>query len=308
MKTLIEREFSITHNAIMDSFYHTLLSDSSHTYFPDNTLSNFRNYCSPSLSLDDDLYEVALVKCSFIYSEPFVKQGHLLCSIVSTKNKRSTAMNIPPEMNMTPEAIPWLNRNYNKGSPSKDPISASISSTIKSTYKGLVSPKTQFFASKNCYSIEELTNEMRTQLDNTTLEFDNDVLKLSTPKTIKFDEQIAAILGFSEFKMLKEEDKFIYTAQFKPFIKHGQTEMFIYSDLVKPQAMGDYSAPLLATIVYGGEDGQRKSVIFQHPQYFDVVRPNIDSIHIYIRSETGNTLPLTFGNFSAQLHFRRKRF
>jgi len=389
----------------MDSFYYTVLSDSSHAYFPDNTLSNFRNYCSPSMSLDDDVHEVALVKCSFIYSEPFVKQGHNLCKIIETKYKRSTEY-IPPEMNMSPEMIPWLNRSYKKKSSTKNngipsllpsininnplpndhtstppsnvikhsstninalPVSetdmhsnpsitkgkikseehipnilpgniTSINKTIPditvinntSTIQTSVIEDTvieqspikmtpelltynepievlDICATSNCYSIQDIIEQIQKQITDSVFEY-NEVLKFTTSKRIKFDEKIAAILGFSEFKIDQNEDKLDYIAQFKPYMKHGQTEMFIYSDLVRPQMMGDHSAPLLATAVYEGDDGRRNTITFRNPQYYNLARSNIESIQVYIRSESGENLPFTFGNFSAQLHFRRKQF
>jgi len=335
--------FSILIDLMMDSFYHTILSDSSHNYFPNNTLSNFRNYCSPSLDLQDDLWEVALVKCSYIYSIPLIKKGDLLLRYGAGKrNVRSIPSELkgwlpfesplillksPTTLSKTQtvsestlkNASPATNKTTKNPIVENDPVSILVSKPNEAINressdhqqmvnkcvddKVIASGVHYVYAKENIYTVETLLRHIESQIHQTKFE-QKEYLEFRGPENVKFHPRIAAILGFTDCS----NEKNVYTAQYKPYMKNGMTEMFIYSDLIKPQAMGDVSAPLLATTVYEGEDGQRQSIVFHHPHYYELTRPNIDSIHMYIRSESGEILPLTFGNFTAQLHFRRKKF
>lgn len=66
----------------MDNLYVHLHSDSSEAYHKDNRITNFRNQLATPLDIDANDYEVALVQCSYVYSEPYIKADTLIASAV----------------------------------------------------------------------------------------------------------------------------------------------------------------------------------------------------------------------------------
>lgn len=70
----------------MESFYHTVMSDASMNFYPDNTISNFKNHLHSPLKLDDYMYEVAITKYSYVYSKRFLEVGTLLYSFIQASN------------------------------------------------------------------------------------------------------------------------------------------------------------------------------------------------------------------------------
>ncbi|CAL8114779.1 unnamed protein product [Orchesella dallaii] len=66
----------------MYNLYVHLQSDSSPTYFPNNTITDFRNQLANPLDIDTGLYEVALVQCSYVYNPPQLKKGHEIAQVI----------------------------------------------------------------------------------------------------------------------------------------------------------------------------------------------------------------------------------
>ena len=71
---------------IMGDFYITLQSDSSLDYFPNNTISNFKNHFSETVRLEDE-FEVALVECSYVHSSLLVCKGDKIGDAIGLNRK-----------------------------------------------------------------------------------------------------------------------------------------------------------------------------------------------------------------------------
>jgi hypothetical protein len=237
-----------------------MFSDASLDYFPKNSISNFVNHLHSPIILEDGLFEVALVKYSYVYSSPCIPKGQLLISVWS------------------------LDEN-----------------------------KTEFYARKSLYSTQEIALHIESLLPGIflkeskskmwTLEVD-----FSSYSRVELEQQSAAKLGLSDYSFEVIDSTGYLRANLLPFFNNGQTRMQIYTDLIKPQCVGDISAPLFLIENYEGVNGLPTTKSVDNPQYFDLGSSMIDNIRIYIKSETGEDLPFTFGNFCAQLHFRRKRY
>jgi hypothetical protein len=85
----------------------------------------------------------------------------------------------------------------------------------------------------------------------------------------------------------------------------GLSEMNIFSNLVEPERFGSEMSPLLRTAPYTpNRQGAPVHETFPNLQYKRVPGAYIDSIHIYIRNELGQLLPIESGRVTAVLHFR----
>jgi hypothetical protein len=169
----------------------------------------------------------------------------------------------------------------------------------------------KIYANQNLYNINQLTQHIEQQVVGLKFENVNDILSFEYDrnKPIQFQDRIGGILGFTNFNSTeKDNGNILYRGDYRPYMNNGMTELFIYSDIVKPQQLGDTISPLIATTTHAGKDGQRIATHFKHHQYYELNRSTIESIHMYIRSESGEALPFLYGNFSAHLHFRKKRF
>jgi len=126
---------------------------------------------------------------------------------------------------------------------------------------------------------------------------------------IEINKHCAAILGLTETEQTFDSDgNSVYTGQFAPSFNYGKTRMFIYSDIAEHQFVGDQMAPLLRIATYDGRNDKITTIGFTHLHYIPVSKNYIEFIHMYIRSETGETLPFETGTFSATLHFRQRRY
>lgn len=86
------------------------------------------------------------------------------------------------------------------------------------------------------------------------------------------------------------------------------SQMYIYCDIVEPQFVGDYMAPLLqmtnidaADYEYGGS----RFMQFYSPHYVSVLKTRFESLEIDLRDDTGSKLPFKFGTSCVKLHFRK---
>lgn len=87
----------------------------------------------------------------------------------------------------------------------------------------------------------------------------------------------------------------------------GNSEMFIYSNIVKNQYINDIQAPILRKFPQEHDGKTRIYKTFTSHYYMDVAVPNLDYVHMYIMNENGRELPLRYEPFACTLHFRKKK-
>jgi hypothetical protein len=84
--------------------------------------------------------------------------------------------------------------------------------------------------------------------------------------------------------------------------------LYIYTDIVEYQIVGDENAPLLQVVSTTGTRDTVIDKIYDTPQYVPLLRNNIERIDIDIRSDLGKNIQFTSGRVVIKLHFRRKSF
>jgi hypothetical protein len=138
-------------------------------------------------------------------------------------------------------------------------------------------------------------------------------IKLDKVTQINFNGQ-ESFFGFKERVLdhTLETDKtkkefFFVSEEYRSFNFNNIHTLFVYSDIVQFQNVGDTFAPLLRTIPISGTNEAFKPIhyIYNTPQYIPVSRSNIDSIEIDIKDDLGNKIPFTSeGKVIVKLHFR----
>ena len=116
-------------------------------------------------------------------------------------------------------------------------------------------------------------------------------------------EGLGQLFGFPEGTLYSNEE-----AQFLPDINGGLYALYVYTDIIENQRVGDISAPLLRIV---SVDHQRAGEViersYQMPHYLPVKTKYIDTIHIDIRSDFGDKVPFQNGKVVLKLHFRSVR-
>lgn len=130
-------------------------------------------------------------------------------------------------------------------------------------------------------------------------------VKIQTDNGAKiiFDKQgIGSLLGF--------EPQIVEGKQTSPFIADPNAVfplLYIYSDIVSPQIVGDVQAPLLRIVRVNGKDGETVSVHYDRPHYLPVSRQCFQSIEVETRLNSGEYVPFERGKLIIVLHFRRRQ-
>lgn len=110
---------------------------------------------------------------------------------------------------------------------------------------------------------------------------------------LKFDVDLQETLGIKDNR--------------PPHLDQGMTSLFIYSDIVKPQVVGDSLHPLLRTVGVDSEVpfGQNVTEIFDEPYYLPLSQNVFQEITIDIRTDSGIAPSFNFGRVTVTLHFRQ---
>lgn len=120
---------------------------------------------------------------------------------------------------------------------------------------------------------------------------------------ISFSGTIAQILGLDNNTQLKKTsppiDVELYKEQFF-FI----TSLYIYSDIIKYQFVGDSFAPLLRNVVVPNSARTTQNIIYSEPHYLPLNKSILNNINIRITDETGSFIKFKRGKSILKLHFR----
>lgn len=119
---------------------------------------------------------------------------------------------------------------------------------------------------------------------------------------------IAEMLGFRPTVIASTNDRGDVTieSEFAADPSSHFKVLFVYTDIVDPQVVGDVLAPLLRIVKVTGSDGDVVSALYDRPHYLPLSRKNIETLEIVIRMHTGELTPFQFGRSYVTLHFRQK--
>jgi len=255
----------------MGDFYITVQSDSSPNHYPTNTITTFRNHFATPVILNDP-YQVALVECSYFHSSTLINKGELL--------------------GVWKDGIYQIEYHSQRDITSEGDLLAMFKEDFQLEIKIVDDILIE------C-SVKDVPNFMGKN-DTLMIKYLEHWTKQKEPKLeINWCSKIRAILGW-------DDQKQIYMHPIS--INSGQTNLYIYSDIVELQRVGGSLAPLLRKVPYKGFHMEHISHDFKHLHYLDISKSEFENILMYIRTESGGPPPLQVGSFSATLHFRPKSY
>lgn len=122
--------------------------------------------------------------------------------------------------------------------------------------------------------------------------------------SLGFRGKLANILGFNPGEMYPADKTRALFAPHPADIHGGCYNMFIYSDIVDHQWVGDSYVPLLRCINITDTHKSHRSLMFDKPHYVHVSRDPIGDIEIDLKSDQNTNIPFTYGKVILKLHFR----
>ena len=89
-----------------------------------------------------------------------------------------------------------------------------------------------------------------------------------------------------------------------PFSVHQPT-LFVYSDIIRHQFVGNKMAPVLRIVPTSGKLGDIVVVRFDRPYFLPVCKGYINSVEIQINNDSGDLLKFISGKVVCILHLRK---
>jgi hypothetical protein len=122
-------------------------------------------------------------------------------------------------------------------------------------------------------------------------------------KQLVLSKHLQYMLGFSEQFVMDSETM----ANYPTDLRGGLDTLYIYTNIVEPQIVGNTIVPLLRIVHIQGTHGEYIEKIFHSPHYIPVRTKEIDRIEIAVKSDSGIVIPFQFGKVICKLHFRKRR-
>jgi len=261
----------------MEHFYVTLPSDSSGYFFPNNTIAHFRTKLATPIELDPDRWEVGLVDISY-------PKGYRKQFLYNTLRVNSTEIKFPV-------------KHYE-----------SLYDLIAHLPYFLESPKREQFM--NTFS--EYINRYITE------EGAGKKLLRTCPaqNSIRIDENVVSHFPLRVYDGLEDLAKTIMdpancrssgvTTPVKDNSDFATPEpVYVYTDIIKPNLVGDSYVRLLTTLHFPSASGYHT---FNFPLYKPVEQSYIESIAISLVTKTGENVVFEDSDIPCLvvLHFKKK--
>ena len=122
----------------------------------------------------------------------------------------------------------------------------------------------------------------------------------------KSTDELLRLLGFPTptVPVLLQQIPFA-TASTRPQLKFNTPALYVYSDIVGDELVGDVKVPLLRAVPIDGDMGDFVHKEFIRPYYKSLTKGYINSILIEVKDDTGQDIDFTLGKVICTLHFRR---
>lgn len=275
-------------------FYITLPCNASTDVYPDNRISNYKTRLARNMNLKGQ-WEVGLIE--FYYPISWY-----------TFNEEDAAFII----NADPDILGYDENHYEED---RDVIIYIKEKKLQNVSKVCNTLKTGYYEDV-LFLIREINANLPPRV---TLGYDHIknriFLKAPANTSLIFYGKLAIILGLKSgvslgsVKQQQHEDHsdgapVVTYAPHQADIRGAFYGMYIYSDMIEYQSVGDSYVPLLRTVHIDGSSNDSVSVRFNKPHYVPVNKSNITDICIEVKDDQNKHVRFTYGKVVAKLHFR----
>ena len=270
--------------------YVVLPSNSSLEYYPNNTLANYKVKLAKPLELDGQ-HEVALVEMIYPHRRLTVEPDeayitfHYWKKLPKLRLKRKAEQQTQDVKKTEKQTKATKHRRVKQFK-----LQAEIYETAEDLLRAINKLGVE---SLGVFSLEEGKFKVK---------FGKDTSKM------KLSPRMAHLLGFQKAEE-PYHAAFSSTAEFLPHFESQNHALYIYSDIVDNQRVGDVIAPLLRVVCPDKQRmGETISEKYIKPYYLPVNKNFIETIDIQIRTTSGHLFPFLSGSpVVLSLHFRRQK-
>lgn len=122
----------------------------------------------------------------------------------------------------------------------------------------------------------------------------------------KTSEELYHVLGFQPpTEPLTFQEMPFHSQSTRPQMKFKTPALYVYSDIIGDELVGDAKVPLLRAVPIDGEMGDFVHKEFIRPYYKQLTKGYINSILMEVKDDTGEDIEFTLGKVICTLHFRR---
>ena len=124
---------------------------------------------------------------------------------------------------------------------------------------------------------------------------------------VELDEYLAHILGFKQVNTYGEKGKKRVESPFASSIQ-GLTALYIYTDIITGQFVGEVRAPLLRIVnwSHAKKNVDTESIVFDRPIFCPLLTNRFDTIQIVVMDDKGEEIKFESGTVVVILEFRPK--
>jgi hypothetical protein len=247
--------------------------------YPDNKTSSFKVNLPNALDLDSTKWEVGLSEIQFLHMWYNIRKG-----------KNAIVKDI---LNPTDSELNILH-----------PVDALFSFQF--------SHQTEIVIPEGYYSnVQEVLTKLQEHEDNQvrSLKFEYNQLdqksRITLPKDCTLDmnkSDIAKCLGFNQERILDMSA----TSDTIATTNHMYHSVYVYTDIIANQSVGNYKVPLLRVIPITSSHGNVSCVKYDKPHFLPLSRSRVQTIEINLRDDTGEFISFEAGKAIVTLVFRRK--
>ena len=259
-----------------DQFYIVLPSNSSMQLYPDNRISSFKVNLSNPLEFNSSKWEVALSEVQFLHSWYNVRKSkNIIIKTIDHPTPDETSITLPKDFKP--------NNGFGR---------------IVSNFE---IPVGYYEHTKDLINMINDIQKVR-PVKFTQGNLDKKV-RMEIPKGVTLDlkaQDIGRCLGFEP----KNYPEGHYISQYQPSKLYNS--IYIYTDIIENQNVGDYKVPLLRIIPVTSKYGEVCCVKYDKPHFFPLSRNRIQTIEMDLRDESGELISFEGGRSIITLVFRRK--
>ena len=271
----------------MDKFFVVLPSDSSMKIFPENKISNYTTAIPNEIKVDPSKWEVALQEIQFPHTWFNIRKGHnkIFKRYYDLHEKeREAIVEIDPD-NMI------FDENYDNSRLARVIEIPSGNYEIESLIDKL-NEKERGDPRPLLYKFNQVSGKVSIRIENQC-------------GIAMANSDIARCLGFAQNFDRQTEVEFVDVEADITIPKNTIGSVYVYSDIIENQYVGDYKAPLLRVIPVRTKFNEVNWVHYDKPHFLRLSRENINTIEINIRDETGEFVSFESGKVIITLVFRR---
>ena len=114
--------------------------------------------------------------------------------------------------------------------------------------------------------------------------------------------ELKYITGFSDRALSQEH----VVALHDVCIRGAVDRLYVYTNIIREQCVGDSLVPLLRVCAVRGSYGENVQETFMRPHFCGLLQKEISEISVEVRTASGALVPFSFGSTVIVLQFRKK--